>query len=386
MSEAEKNGKKKSYYRMYRGWKDSEFLKNDPKRICCWSDLIEMASWDDREYEFNNVTHPLRRGQLVTSRRYLEERWRKWAVSERFVRTLLKDAKNDQAIDLLESGNATIITIVNYDIYQGGRPTLEGESDPRNDPLPPPDVTHPATHPSHTLPYKERRKKEEKKEEKKYTKEEDRAHAHEETSDEEKITEEATPKPAVQASMFETRKEEPRKEYTLELEVIRLLPRDFDAWKQGFPHVDLLPFLIERDAWLRTRSEKERKNWFLPTSQALAKENDRKARAKSLTATEPDDPQKEIRAQFAADEREQRIREGQEYAVAAAEMGLTDDVLRRMYAEQDEKAKERLAKAAAPAPEPAKPRQIPLVAMEPIPVPKLRPGAPPRQPRGSSEA
>lgn len=53
--------------------------------------------------------------------------------------------------------------------------------------------------------------------------------------------------------------------------VIRLTPRDYNAWKKAYPNVNLDGLLQNRDEWLSTQAPDIRKRWFQSTSSWLAK-------------------------------------------------------------------------------------------------------------------
>lgn len=88
-------------------------------------DLIQMAAFESKEVNINGNDFPLKRGQLVASRRYLARRWL-WDVGtvRRFIDHLCQTGR------CREDGrySITVITIVDYDSYQGTSP----------EPVPPP--------------------------------------------------------------------------------------------------------------------------------------------------------------------------------------------------------------------------------------------------------
>lgn len=102
-------------------WKDKEpFDKRS-----AWTDLFLSANHSDTKLLFNGSLITIKRGQLLTSVRKLSEKWN-WSVNRvyRFLTLLqedgmiLKDSDKDR----------TLLTIVNYGLYQDRENTL-GNSD-----------------------------------------------------------------------------------------------------------------------------------------------------------------------------------------------------------------------------------------------------------------
>jgi len=85
-----------------------------------WMDLLQMAAHSDhvRLLEGNPVT--VRRGQVLTSERKLSERWC-WGRSK--VRRFQSLLNKWQRIDTKSTHEATMITLCNYERYQGRRTT-----------------------------------------------------------------------------------------------------------------------------------------------------------------------------------------------------------------------------------------------------------------------
>lgn len=106
------------YIKLYRQlqdcwiWTDEKFTKGQ-----AWVDLLLMANHRDKKIPFNDEIITIGRGQYLTSMRKLSERWR-WSIStvSRFLTLLEKDGMLVRNSDR----NRTLITIVNYDIFQDG--------------------------------------------------------------------------------------------------------------------------------------------------------------------------------------------------------------------------------------------------------------------------
>jgi hypothetical protein len=88
-------------------------------------------------------------------------------------------------------------------------------------------------------------------------------------------------------------KNDTNNDYAFSGAIIRLTWRDFSAWQEAYKAIpDLRAALQQRDDWLATlpESDQRRKNWLVPTSNWLAKENQKQAasRVQSEPAYDPD--------------------------------------------------------------------------------------------------
>lgn len=88
-------------------------------RAEAWIDLIQEASWRDREAVVDGQVVQLGRGQLIGSQRYLADRWG-WSTKK--VRRFLGQLEDLERIDTEKNHQknhlGALITIVNYDRYQ----------------------------------------------------------------------------------------------------------------------------------------------------------------------------------------------------------------------------------------------------------------------------
>jgi hypothetical protein len=117
-----------------------------------WVDLFGRASYADHIATEGNHAIPVKRGQLLTSQSSLAKRWR-WdrETVSRFFRLLASlnmcHIETSKATDT----GYTLVTIVNYDIYQSGRNDVS-PSDPASD-APTGASSDPASmpHPCHTI-------------------------------------------------------------------------------------------------------------------------------------------------------------------------------------------------------------------------------------------
>lgn len=121
------------FIKIYRGWDQcAAFKPTDPYcQRAAWVWLLDKAAWKNthRRDPHGNIV-PVARGQLHTSARTLGAAWG-WSKNkaERFLRDLEKcemvDRKTDQ--------HGVLITICNYDKYQGERTTDGPRSGPVSD-------------------------------------------------------------------------------------------------------------------------------------------------------------------------------------------------------------------------------------------------------------
>ena len=86
-----------------------------------WIDLLLLANHDEKKFPVNKRVVTIRTGQLMTSLRKLASRWK---VNKDTVRTILETCRKEGMITYEHRDNSTVITVVNYWVYQG----LKGKS------------------------------------------------------------------------------------------------------------------------------------------------------------------------------------------------------------------------------------------------------------------
>lgn len=79
-------------------------------------DLLLMAAYADHPVMSQGKKIDLKRGSMVTSIRYLADRWR-WSKDKTM--HFLNDLESDGTIEKSSDTKRTVLTIVNYDKYQG---------------------------------------------------------------------------------------------------------------------------------------------------------------------------------------------------------------------------------------------------------------------------
>ena len=101
--------------RWVKSWQSIEEWRwyKTPNMAHLWQNLIRKANWKDSEFE--GVT--VRRGQLIAGRKALAEQT---GISEQSVRTCLERLKSTSEITIKPTSKFSIITILNYELYQSG--------------------------------------------------------------------------------------------------------------------------------------------------------------------------------------------------------------------------------------------------------------------------
>lgn len=117
------------------------YLFEDAQLYKFFSWCVLSAAYEPCMVKFGNKIVELKPGQLVMSLRQTSEKLR---VSMRQLRTYIKTLKNDTTIDTQSDTQSTIITIVNWGVYQNSDDFGDTPSDTRSDTR--------ATHARHTPP------------------------------------------------------------------------------------------------------------------------------------------------------------------------------------------------------------------------------------------
>lgn len=124
----------KTYRKIQECW---IWLEKEPfDKRSAWIDLLLTANHADKKLLFNGELITVKRGQILTSVRKLSGRW-KWSVNKvyRFLELLISDEMLQKESD----NSRTLLTIVNYSVFQDCEYTNEhsnGNSDdtPTNTP------------------------------------------------------------------------------------------------------------------------------------------------------------------------------------------------------------------------------------------------------------
>jgi len=87
-----------------------------------WVDLILRANHEPKKFVVGDHIAIIERGQLFTSYRSLAERWG-WGVKK--IKTFLSLLEQDEMITAERTKNGTLLTLVNYGVYQDSGNTKE---------------------------------------------------------------------------------------------------------------------------------------------------------------------------------------------------------------------------------------------------------------------
>ena len=115
---------KEGWIKIYRKLQDNKYwTSNEPfDKRSAWVDIVLSANHSEAEIIFNGQTLVIERGQFLTSVRQLSQQWC-WGKDKvlRFLRAL----ENDNMIHRKSTKSATLITVINYGVYQDGRDSYE---------------------------------------------------------------------------------------------------------------------------------------------------------------------------------------------------------------------------------------------------------------------
>jgi hypothetical protein len=99
------------FIKLWYALKDWEWA-DDPNTLSLWIHLLMEANWKDKEWK----GHTIKRGQLVFGR----SAWsKKTGLSERQLRTCINNLKTTNNIAVKTTNKFSILTIVNYEKFQG---------------------------------------------------------------------------------------------------------------------------------------------------------------------------------------------------------------------------------------------------------------------------
>ena len=93
----------------------SNWIWKDRIMRCRWLELLMLAEWDDGIIRYGKHKIPVKRGQIVVSKRSLMHFWN---TNNRVVKEFLQALEDDNMITTEKVQGLTIITICNYDQYQ----------------------------------------------------------------------------------------------------------------------------------------------------------------------------------------------------------------------------------------------------------------------------
>ena len=103
------------YIKLHRTFKDW-YGSKDPDRVSLWIHLLLLANHAPNKWLFKGTPCLVNRGQFITSRISLSE---VSGVSQSKIQRLLVEFAKDAQIEQRTSSTSRLITILNYDKYQG---------------------------------------------------------------------------------------------------------------------------------------------------------------------------------------------------------------------------------------------------------------------------
>lgn len=125
--------KKKGWVSIHRSIYDNWIWNDDEEfdKRSAWIDLLLMVNHEDKKVLIDGNLELVKRGQRITSIRKLCNRW-KWSRTK--VNNFLKLLEKDNMIYLkIEPHKKTIITIVNYNLYQDDNTNKKASQEPVKD-------------------------------------------------------------------------------------------------------------------------------------------------------------------------------------------------------------------------------------------------------------
>lgn len=134
---------KQGYIKLHRQIQDCWIWidENEPERFTrgqAWIDLLLFANHREKKIRYNDGFKIIKRGQFLTSKRKLAERWM-WnrRTVDRFFDLLVKD----EMVSVEYTTKHTLVTIINYDNYQSSEVESAPQSAPQSTPQDTPQST-----------------------------------------------------------------------------------------------------------------------------------------------------------------------------------------------------------------------------------------------------
>lgn len=117
-----------SWFRVHRGWMNShDFAKEPFTEREAWLWIVENAAYEAHKRFVSGNGIDLARGQLIASQRNLSEIW-KWGRQR--VRGFIAKLEQVGSITQNSTHGLTMITVCNYERYQGEQPNAQPSSNP----------------------------------------------------------------------------------------------------------------------------------------------------------------------------------------------------------------------------------------------------------------
>lgn len=107
-------------------WKNEKFTRGQ-----AWADLLLMANFANSDYRIRGIKVYVQRGQIARSVDYFSNRW-KWSKGK--IKRFFNELETDHQIEIQKTNIISILTIINYEQYQGNEPTNELPNSTPNEP------------------------------------------------------------------------------------------------------------------------------------------------------------------------------------------------------------------------------------------------------------
>lgn len=124
----------KGWFKVYRSL-DEHWISQDMEKLGRWTWLLMKASHEDTKVVEGNKVIELKRGQLIASLSLLEA---KWGVTRKTVMRFLDVLEREEMLHRQVHQGITIITICNYEGYQGKKKCDSTDMSTDRSPLSPP--------------------------------------------------------------------------------------------------------------------------------------------------------------------------------------------------------------------------------------------------------
>ena len=111
-----------TYIKLYRRILNNPVVCKDADHFSIWVYLLLVATHTEREKIFKGKKITLNPGQLITGRIAISE---KLSISQSKVQRVLKNLENEQQIEQQTSNRNRLITILNWNDYQGNEQQIE---------------------------------------------------------------------------------------------------------------------------------------------------------------------------------------------------------------------------------------------------------------------
>jgi len=111
------------YIKLHRQIQDNEYYFREPfSRTMAWIDLLLLANHKKKTVRLRGILVTIERGQLAYSIQSLSKRWQR---NRKTVMKWLEEFQMDNMLDTKKDNVTTLITIRNYELYQGRLDTKE---------------------------------------------------------------------------------------------------------------------------------------------------------------------------------------------------------------------------------------------------------------------